>query len=66
MPSAPLDQDAAPVQRIILAPDEIEFHQAIKPSGDGRLRNVQLLGQAADGLRLVFQIANQEDRELTG
>ena len=62
----PLHQDAAAIQRVHLAPCQIDLAQPIERARDRRLRNLELGRQAAHRMSAVAQVAGQEDAKLAG
>lgn len=59
-----LDDDAATIQRVHLAPSVIEFRQPIERACDGGLRNVKIGGEATDRMSAFLEVAGQENAEL--
>ena len=55
-----LHQHAAAIQRIDLAASKLQFAQPVERARDGRLRDVEVGGQTADGVSTLIQIAGQE------
>jgi hypothetical protein len=61
-----LDQDAAPIQRVLLSTHKVEFGEAIQCTSDRWFRYVELGSQPANRLRLALQIACQKHAQLAG
>ena len=59
------DNDATPIKPILLTHDEVGYCEPIQCSCDGRLRDIQICGQAANCVfRLRFEIDLQKDSQL--
>ena len=56
----PLHQDAAAIQRVHLAPCQVELAQPVERAGDRRLGNFELGRQTPHRMPAVAQVAGQE------
>ena len=54
------------VGRVDLAAGEFKFAEAIERAGDRGLRDIEVCGETADGVRTFLEVAGQEYTKLPG